>query len=70
MALSIILDDNQERLLLEWAGELTKAEAEADCEPSGYEIVISVSPYGTDVEARSGHRSLALGTCQLRIGPG
>ena len=40
----------------------THAEVEADCEPSGYEIILSVSPpYRNDAILRLGSREIDLG---------
>ena len=67
---SLRLDLSQERTqrLLEWAGALTQAEVDADCLPSGYELVISIGgPFGCDAEARKSGVHLALGeiSCEL-----
>ncbi len=40
----------------------THAEFEADCEPSGYEIIVAVCPpYGNNVTLRLGSREIDLG---------
>lgn len=44
MKMQITLGEEQTRKLLDWAAQSTKAELEADCEPSGYTLEISVYP--------------------------
>lgn len=68
MAIYITINDEQARRVLAWAGKLTEANVEDGCEPTGYELVISVSPYGVDAEARGSGRTLSLGECEFRIG--
>jgi hypothetical protein len=63
MAIQITLSDEQEQRLMDWARQMNSAEAESGCEPSGYELVIGVSAFGTDVQARHGKKKLDLGSC-------
>ena len=51
----IELSKDQEERLFELVRAKTCAEAEADCEPSGYELLISIGgPYGADASVRIG----------------
>jgi hypothetical protein len=61
----IELSSEQELLLMAWIEKHTAAEVAADCEPSGYELTVSVSSYGIEAEARAGSRVLDLGSVQL-----
>ncbi|MET3010418.1 hypothetical protein ABXT00_13955 [Stenotrophomonas koreensis] len=69
MAIVIRLSHEQESLLMQWAAGKTDAEVSADCEPSGYDLMIGVSAYGTDARAVSGSRVLELGDCEFRFEP-
>jgi hypothetical protein len=44
MKMQVTLSEEQSRKLLDWAAACTNAELEADCEPSGYTLEISVYP--------------------------
>ncbi len=61
----IRLSKSQQDELLRWAAENTAAHIEADCLPEGYELVISVSPWGAEATA-FGHR-LELGEVEVVI---
>jgi hypothetical protein len=62
----IELSKDQERKLLELVAANTRAEVDADCEPSGYELVISVGgPFGSDASVRLGSTQLDLGEVSI-----
>lgn len=62
----IVLSTVQEARLLEWVGLRMAKEVEADCEPSGYELVISVcGPYGASAAVRVGTLNLELGEVEV-----
>jgi len=64
----IELSKDQEERLFELARAKTFAEAEADCEPSGYELVISVcGPYGADASVRIGSIWHELGDVRITL---
>ena len=64
----IELSKDQEERLFELARAKTCAEAEADCEPSGYELVISVcGPYGADASVRIGSTYYDLGDVRITL---
>jgi hypothetical protein len=65
--MQIRLTARQEAAVLAWAGEIAAAEVAADCEPSGYEIVVAISPYGTSATATAGSRSLDLGDVEVLL---
>lgn len=66
----ITLTVEQQDVLLAWAGENTAAEVTADCEPSGYSLVISICPpFGYSVEAVFGARRLDLGLAEVELTP-
>lgn len=70
-SLHLRLTPEQTLRLLEWARQSTQAEVDADCEPSGYALVVSVGgPYGCEVEARRGDGWLPLGEASLEIDDG
>lgn len=54
-------------MLLEWAGNIARAEAAADCEPSGYQLCISVSSIGAEAEAIRGSSRIDLGDVEVLI---
>ena len=65
----IELSNDQERKLLELVTAKTRAEVEADCEPSGYELVISVGgPFGADSSVRIGGTHHDLGEVNITLG--
>jgi hypothetical protein len=64
----IELSKDQEESLFELVRAKTRAEAEADCEPSGYELVISVcGPYGADASVRIGSTYYDLGDVRITL---
>ena len=64
----IELSKDQEERLFELVRAKTCAEAEADCEPSGYELVISVcGPYGADASVRIGSTHYDLGDVRITL---
>jgi hypothetical protein len=64
----IELSKDQERQLFELAAAKTRAEVDADCEPSGVELVISVSgPYGAGASVRIGKRLFELGEVRITL---
>ena len=67
-SMQIKLDAQQTNRLLEWAGRLTTSEVDADCEPSGYTLVVEVGgPFGCSVEARKGGSTLDLGDVEVEL---
>jgi hypothetical protein len=59
---SIKLTVEQTDRLLAWAGAHTRAELDADCEPSGYFLEIAVAlSYGCSATARNSADRLDLG---------
>ena len=66
--MKIVLTLEQERTLLAWAGENTRADVDADVEPSGYRLVVHVSPpFDTEAEAYWGTRCLSLGSVEIEL---
>ena len=64
----IELSKDQERQLFELATAKTRAEVDADCEPSGVELVISFcGPYGAVASVRIGKRHFELGDVQITL---
>ena len=64
----IELSKDQEERLFELVRAKTCAEAAADCEPSGYELVISVcGPYGADASVRIGSTYYDLGDVRITL---
>lgn len=62
----IVLSALQEARLLEWVGLRMAAQVGTDCEPSGYELVISVcGPYGASEAVRIGTLDLELGEVEV-----
>lgn len=61
----IRLSKQQQDELLRWAEEDTAAHIQADILPPGYELVISVSPWG--VEATAFGNRLELGEVEVVI---
>lgn len=59
--MQIALTQDQTARLLEWAGRGAEAEANADCEPSGYVLEVSMLPYACWVDAKRGDDVLELG---------
>lgn len=67
-AVLIELSKDQERQLFELAAARTCAEVDADCEPSGVELVISLcGPYGAAASVRIGKRHLELGDVLITL---
>ena len=63
----IQLSPQQEAALLEWAARRTDAEVQADCEPSGYELTIAISPIDAEATARKGPDELCLGAVSVQV---
>lgn len=64
----IELSKDQERKLLELVTAKTRAEFEADCEPSGYALVIAVGgPFGADASVRIGSAHHDLGEVNITL---
>ncbi len=64
----IELSPEQERELLDLVAAKTRAEVDADCEPSGYELLISVcGPYGADASLRIGSSYHDLGEVRITL---
>ena len=64
----IELSKEQEERLFELVREKTRNEAEAFCEPSGYELLISVcGPYGADASVRIGSIWHELGDVRITL---
>ena len=64
----IELSIEQERRILELASAETHAEVEALCEPTGYELIISVTgPYGDFVALRIGNILVELGEVKVTL---
>lgn len=62
----IRLSAEQERRLLRWAGSLTEAEINADVEPGGYELRVSITPgLGCFAEAIKGSWTLEIGEVEV-----
>jgi hypothetical protein len=58
----IRLSKQQESELLKWASSIASSHVEADCEPPGYELVITIAePCTTTARAECGAASLSLG---------
>jgi len=64
----IELSKDQEERLFELARAKTCAEAEADCEPSGYYLLITVGgPYGADASVLIGSVHHDLGDVKITL---
>ena len=64
----IRLSREQTECLLEWAGKITTAHFEADCEPPGYYLQIATGTgYPSCVEAISGSARLDLGDVDVAL---
>ncbi len=63
----ITLSQTQQATLLEWAGNITRAEVAADCKPSGYQLCISISSIGAEAEAIRGSSRIDLGDVDVLI---
>jgi hypothetical protein len=64
----IELSKDQEERLFELVRAKTCAEAEADCEPSGYDLLISVcGPYGADASVLIGNVYHDLGDVRITL---
>ena len=64
----IRLSREQTKSLLEWAGKITAAHVEADCEPPGYYLHIAVGGgYPSSIEAISGSGRLDLGDIDVDL---
>lgn len=61
MTMRIELTDEQRRRLLEWAGDITRAHVDADVEPPGYDLVVSIGSIESIARAVCGSQSLDLG---------
>lgn len=60
--LSIQLNSQQIDQVNRWIGEINMAHRQEECEPPGFEIVISfVGPWGQSAEAKCGSATLDLG---------
>ena len=57
----------QEALLLGWAKNITIRHIDAEAEPPGYELIISVSSYGHEAEAVCGTDRIDLGCVTLTL---
>lgn len=65
----IEISDDQEERLLRWISEITSGEFEADVEPAGYVLEISIHPaFGYRAVAISGEQRLDLGDVLLTLG--
>ena len=64
----IQLSKQQQTDLLEWSAKINWAHFEEECEPPGYDLVISVSHIGENyAEARCGSQVLDLGEVEVSI---
>lgn len=64
--MKITLSAEQESKLMEWVGLRNSEQIAADCEPSGFDLVVSVAgPYGTWATARIGDLTLELGEVEV-----
>lgn len=64
----IRLSREQTESLLEWAGKITTAHVEADCEPPGYCLQVSIGAgYPSCVEAISGSVRYDLGDVDVDL---
>lgn len=66
-SMRIALTPDQTARLLEWAGRGTAAEANADIEPSGYVLQVSVLPYACWADAKRGEDLLELGSVAVDL---
>jgi hypothetical protein len=67
-SIRIMLDPHQTSRLLKAAGEWTKAEIDADCESSGYSLIVTVcGPYGCCAAAQIGGDRLELGEVSFEL---
>lgn len=68
MAMKIVLSAVQESQLLEWVGLRMSEQLESGCEPSGYELLVSVcGPCGASATARIGKVSMDLGDVEMHL---
>lgn len=68
MVMKIVLSAVQESRLLGWVGLKMSEQLESGCEPSGYELVVSVcGPYGASATARIGKLSIDLGEVEVQL---
>jgi hypothetical protein len=66
--MKIVLSAIQEGRLLEWVGLRMSEQVESGCEPSGYELVVSVcGPYGASATARIGKLAIELGEVEVQL---
>lgn len=64
----ILLPDGDTIALKAEISAHTAAEVAADCEPSGYEIVVSVHPaFGAEAVLRLGERIIPLGDAAISL---
>ena len=63
--LVITLDEETTEQYLDLAGKQTKAEVDADCEPSGVSISIHIAPDPYDSAAFMGHKELGEAKVEL-----
>lgn len=66
--MKIMLSAEQESKLMEWVGLRNSEQVSADCEPAGFDLIVSVSgPYGAWATARIGNLSLELGEVEVHL---
>jgi len=63
------LTPDQTEQLMAWAGEITEAHVNADCEPPGYRLVVEVWAGGPEATAHSGGDVLELGDVAIEFLP-
>ena len=64
----ITLTLEQQKKLLAWAGAITEAHVNAECEPPGYTLEIDVaSPWSPDARAVCGNSVVELGDVSLQL---
>lgn len=65
----IKLSAKQEAALLAWITPITKAEVDAECEPSGYYLEIEIGgPFGASACASSGNAKHDIGEVEVVLG--
>ncbi len=65
--MQITLSVEQTQTLLEAAGKVTEAEVNADCEPSGYGLEISITAAADWAEAVIGGKRIGLGDVSVEL---
>lgn len=66
--MKILLTAAQQESFLTWARQITSAEVDAGCEPSGVRVEVTFGgPFGNHAEAVAGSQRLELGSVEVEL---